>query len=158
MTTPFDGLSSFRAALVAAVVEAARGQAREIVMVDPDFEDWPLDEPALIEALSTFARRPGRRLCLVARDYERVRRTCPRFAAWRATFGHAVDARLAPDEQSDLPSLLIADRTLAVRVEDRRNWRGEVVDRAPEIHAMRQPIDALAQRAAPGFASTTLGL
>lgn len=158
MKTSFDDLGGFRAAVLAAVLDAAQGQARQLVMVDPDFADWPLDEPALTEALSVFARRPGRELQLLAADYERVRRSCPRFTRWRTLFGHAVDARLATDEQAELPGVVVVDGCRAVRLDDRRHGRGCTFDDPPEVHALRQSIDALLQRASPGFAATTLGL
>jgi hypothetical protein len=156
--TTVDNLASFRAAVDALAAEAALGDARCLTLVDPDFEDWALDSPALINALTDFVRRPGRRVALLARHYEHVRRHCPRFTAWRTSFGHAVDARVPETEQIDLPTALLLDRAKAVRIVDRRHWLGEVTDAAVEIHALGRQIDALLQRGEPGFASTTLGL
>ena len=154
----FDAYAAFVDAVIEILSPAGLEGAREIVLADADFEGWPLDDPRLIGALIGFARQPGRRLRLLARRYDIVQRDCPRFVAWRRTWGHVIDARRHPDETSALPSLLLVDRRCALQIEDRETWRGQVRGDAAHVHRCGDSVDALLQRAEPAFAQTTLGL
>jgi hypothetical protein len=154
----FEGAAAFREALLAAVDTGVNGGARRLVMVDADFDAWPLDDSALLDNLVSFARAPGRRLHLLANSYEGIRRRSPRFTQWRTTWGHTVDARLPEDPALALPSGLLVDRHLAVVLRDRAAWIGELTQHAPQVHAISDAIDALLQRGSPGFAQRVLGL
>lgn len=154
----FDAHAAFVDAVIETLSPAGLEGAREIVLADADFEHWPLDDPRLLEALTGFARQPGRRLRLLARRYDIVQRDCPRFVTWRRTWGHGVDARRQVDETPALPSLLLIDRRCALQVEDREAWLGQVHTDARQVHRCGDSVDALLQRAEPAFAQTTLGL
>jgi hypothetical protein len=155
--TAFDTEAGFRSTFAALLQQAAEEGARHIIWVDHDFERWPLNDEGLLEALTGFARQPGRQLQLLACRYDILSRDCPRFVTWRRIWGHAVDARV-PEDGVVLPSQVLVDRRKALRIDDRAAWRGVLIDQAPEVHRLRQSCDALLQRADPGFAQTTLGL
>lgn len=158
MTALLDGLPAFRAAVVALVVEVVASDARELLMVDPDFADWPLEDRQMVESLAAFARRPGRRVSMLARDFECIRARCPRFLAWRTLFDHTVVARQEADEGPALPTALVVDGQRAVQVLDRESWRGRWLDDPVQVLRLRNQLDARMQRAGPGFGATTLGL
>ena len=158
MAVAVDGLESFRSAVVGLVVDAAVEGARDLLLVDPDFADWPLEDRRLLESLAAFTRRPGRRVLMLARDFERVRSRCPRFVAWRTLYDHAVVARQELEPELELPSALVVDRHRALRLLDREFWPGQVIDDPVQVARLRQEIDARMQRAAPAFGATTLGL
>lgn len=153
-----DSAEGFRRAVVAAVGEALALRARRLVLADPDFDAWPLEEAGFLAALTDFVRLPGRQVLLLARRFEDVARHGPRFVRWRQTWGHAVDARRPVDEEVTLPSLLLADRALMVELLDKEHWRGRVLQADGRVVVAAQEIDVLAQRTEPGWAGTTLGL
>ena len=102
--------AEFVAAIHWAVRTAAERGARQMVWVDPDFADWPLNEPALHGVLTAWLATPRRRLLLLAEHYDALPRSHPRFVAWRRNWAHAIEPRIQPDDESGgLPTLLIDD-------------------------------------------------
>lgn len=155
--SPLTTVAEVQAALAAGLLTALHDGVREIICSDLDFAAWPLNAPALIDALTHWAA-PHRRLVLLARSYEEVVRRHARFVQWRVTWSHVVDAR-APDEEDalSLPTLLLADRH-SVQVFDRDRGRGKVSDDPGEARRLREQLDVILQRSSPAFAATTLGL
>jgi hypothetical protein len=154
----FDSLAGFCAAVCAAAQAALEQRARSLLLVSPGFEGWPLEEPALLEALAAFVRLPDRRVRLIASRFDGVARACPRFVAWRQVWSHRVEALTPAEDGAELPTLLLADRHLAVRVIDAQHWRGRVMVDRPAVHRLRHELDAFAQRCEPTFGASTLGL
>lgn len=153
-----DSLDTFRAAVTAAVVEGVTLQARRIVLADADFDSWPLEVPAFLDALADFVRLPGRQVLLLGASFDKVARQCPRFVRWRQTWGHAIDARRPVEEAPVVPTVLLVDQRLAVEVFDKVRWRGRVRGAEAATVVLAQEIDAFAQRTEPTFGATTLGL
>jgi hypothetical protein len=145
-------------ALRALIAEAADVGAREVFLCDPDFADWPLNEPAVIDHLARWAA-PRRRITLIAQHYDEVVRRHPRFVQWRQVWGHLVDARI-PEElkASDHPTLLLVEEVASLRLLDRRHWRAAISRDGAQLRLCRDELDAISQRSNPGFASRTLGL
>ena len=54
--------------------------------------------------------------------------------------------------------MLLADRTLAVELLDRVEWRGRVLTDDRRIHRLADDIDVFLQRCEPTFGASTLGL
>lgn len=123
----FDSLAGFGAAVVDAAAAAVEQRCRRLLMVDPRFDDWPLEDPRLTEALTAFVRLPERRVVLLGEHFDGVARSCPRFVAWRQVWSHAVDALRPADDGVHLPTVLLADRNIAVQVHDRVRWLGRVL-------------------------------
>ena len=130
----------------------------QLVCVDRHFGDWPLDDADLLAALTTWLRRPGRRLQLIALDYATTAQRLPRFARWRRDFAHGIEA-WQPVEPV-LPAGLRGTAAGPVALQ----W----LDR-PDLH-LRRVLDPLAvaelrhqtadflQRCEPAWPATTLGL
>jgi hypothetical protein len=151
--------ADFRAAVHAALAAAAERQARTLWLVDPHFADWPLDDPALLDALGAFVRRPGRRVVMVAESFDRIARQHPRFTAWRGTWAPAVDAREPSEPVGDgLPTLLLDDGPVVLELHDREHWRGRAQRDAPTAALVRDRIDAWLQRSVPAWPVRPLGL
>src|SRR5437762_3131748 len=89
----------FIEALRGALLQALHDNVRELYWSDVDFVDWPLNEPALIDALTRWAR-PHHRLLLLAQHYDEIQRRHPRFVQWRRTWSHVVDARSPTELQA----------------------------------------------------------
>ncbi|MFG6457791.1 hypothetical protein [Roseateles sp. BYS96W] len=160
----FGGRAEFQRLIVQAWVWAAEQGCRELHAWDASFSDWPLSDAELLTALTGWARQ-GRRLHLLAQQYDEVLRRHPRFVRWRRDFGHCITAHaVEPDVPLDTSpqSLLLAvgadGMALSLRLFDRHRWRGEVSRDAGERMRALEWFDALAQRSSESFASTTLGL
>ena len=154
-----DSRIAFAAALRWGFDTAFARDARRIVCVDRDFAEWPLDEPALLDALAAWLRRPKRRLVLLAADFRAIPQRHPRFMAWRRDWAHAIEARQAPQElAAGLPSVLLDDRQLSVQLLDYVHWRGRAAQDARIAHLLREQVDAVLQRSESAFPVNTLGL
>jgi hypothetical protein len=152
-----------RSEFVAAVHEvldlALAQRARRLLWADPDFADWPLDDPALLQRLVDWLRLPQRQLLLLAADFEGLRRRCSRFTALYGLWSHAIAARApAEDEAALVPCLLLADHTVAVHLMDKAQWRGWIDTQPTTLRLWRERTDALMQRAQGAFPVNTLGL
>lgn len=151
--------ADFQSAVRGFIGAAQAANVKQLWWVSPDFADWPLDEPAVLDALTQWARMPGAHLHWVGHDFERVRRTMPRLTRWRQNFSHVLSCR-CPDEVpgSDLPTLLVADHAAVLRVLDLERMRGWVSHEAVDVHRAREQIDVILQRSTEAFPAGTLGL
>lgn len=152
-----DGRSEFTHAVRDCLRQAVQRRAREICLVDADFEAWPLDDPDVLAALDAWVRLPLRRMLVVAGHFDAVPRTFPRFARWRVTWAHAVECRATDVETSQIPTLLLAD-SASLHLADRRRWRGHLLADDREVADWREVVDVLVQRSEPDFGASTLGL
>ena len=133
--------------------------ARRLLCVDANFADWPLDDPALLQALTAWLRLPQRRLVLLARSYDGVARRSPRFDGWRANFAHAIEAWQPPEDLArDLPALLTCDGAVTVHLVDAVHWRGRTALDSRRARQWCEDIDVVLQRSERAFAVRTLGL
>lgn len=154
-----DSRPAWQAAVRWGLETATARRARHITLVDTDLSDWPLDDPSLLPLLTAWLRLPQRRLVLLAAAYDKLPRVRPRFCGWRRDWAHAIQAWQAPaDLAADLPCLLLDDANLSVQLIDRQHGRGRADLHARTAHLWREKVDALLQRAEPGFAVHTLGL
>ena len=148
----------FHEAIRAALAQAADAEAPEICLVDPDFQEWPLGERAVVETLSRWANS-RRKLLLFAHSFEALPRTAPRFAEWRRQWSHIVQCRNDPDlEAQQVPTLLLVPDEVTVRLLDPVRHRGMISGRAGDQAEARETIDALLQRSFEAFPPTTLGI
>ena len=153
----FEGREEFRQLLRDALACAAREGWREIVLSDPDFEDWPLGERAVGESLQAWSAS-GRRMVLLARSYEIVLRQHARFVQWRRQWSHIVTAVACPSaDRLDLPSAVWSPAWVLERRDVQRSngWCGSEPERRVLV---REGLSEWLQKATPAFPATTLGL
>ena len=156
--TQIASRGDFHDAVCAALAMAAEQGASEIFLVDPHFDDWPLNERGVIESLERWATS-RRRIVVFAHDFDEVARRAPRFAAWRRQWSHIVQCRSDPElEEAQVPTLRFVPGMLAVRLLDRVRYRGTVSGRPADHVECQETIDALLQRSVEAFPPTTLGL
>jgi hypothetical protein len=159
----FQGREQFDARLRDALLLACADACRELFCFDSSFADWPLADPELLTALTAWAR-PGRRLHLLAAQYDDLTLRQPRFVQWRARFGHCVEARAYEAELGAGRPLaatffgLGAAQPVCLRLFDAGHWRGAVSRLPADTLLARECFDAMAQRSCESFAATTLGL
>jgi hypothetical protein len=150
--------TEFHDAVRGALAQAAEHGAAEIFLVDPTFDDWPLNDRAVVESLGAWALS-RRHLVVFAHSFDEVSRRAPRFAAWRRQWSHIVQCRSDPElAAEEVPTLLLVPGLVTVRLLDRVHYRGTVSDRAADQVAARESVDALLQRSVEAFPATTLGL
>lgn len=157
---PIASRADFAQALHWALGRAVADGARQLLAVDPDFDElWPWDDEPLRQALAGWLRLPQRRLVLLAARYDAFPRRHPRFTAWRRDWAHAIDARVVPEELADrVPTLWLDDQRTSVHLRDREPCSGRAsIERRTRL-LWQERSDALLQRSSPGFAVTTLGL
>ena len=153
----FIGREAFRAQIRAAILAAASDGWREMVFSDADFEDWPLNERPVVEALGTWVRQ-AQGLVMLARRYDSVVRVHPLFTEWRRFWSHKIDCRQCTHaDAQDLPSALWAPAWTVQRMNLMPG--GGISGSAPERRVvLRQTLDEWLKRSTPGFPATTLGL
>ena len=151
--------TEFQAAVRAILTNAHDGNVRHMWWVSADFADWPLDDPAVIDGLTRWSRLPGVRLSWLGQDFEQVRRTMPRLTRWRQVFSHVITCRSPEDVPGmDMPTLLVADHRLALRLLDRERVRGWLRHDGPDVQHAHEEIDVISQRSSEAFPAVTLGL
>jgi hypothetical protein len=154
-----DSRAGFTAALLWAFERSIERRARRIVCVDPSFNDWPLDDAALLTRLTAWLRTPRRKLVLLAPQFDDLPRRHARFAAWRVDWVHAIEAWSPPEQDRiEMPTVLVDDDSTSVELIDSVHWRGHVDIDSRTARLWRERIDALLQRSEPAFPVNRLGL
>jgi hypothetical protein len=153
----FEGREAFRERVRDALACAAREGWREIILSDADFHDWPLGERAVIESLNAWAKT-GRKLVMLAKNYDAVTRGHPRFVTWRRTWSHILECRrCATADALEIPSALWASGWVMHRLDPERNTG--VCTVIPERRlALRETLEEWLRQSSAGFSVTTLGL
>jgi len=155
---PIGSRAEFLEAVRNALARAQQQGARKIVLVDPNFADWPLNERTVIDSLSRWIDS-SRLLVVIAHSFEELARRQLRFVEWRRQWAHVVQCRNDPDlEAEQIPTLLLVPGQSCVRVVDRVRYRGTVSKRPVDLTECRETVDALLQRSVEAFPVTTLGL
>ena len=154
-----DSREAFAQALHWGFDAAIAEGSRSITCVDASFENWPLDDMALLQRLTDWLRLPQRRLVLLAASYDEVPRRLPRFTEWRRDWAHALQPMQCPAEfAAELPTLLLGERRASVHLIDPVHWRGRAELEARSRLLWQERVDVVLQRSEPAFAITTLGL
>jgi hypothetical protein len=155
---PIISRSGFVDAIRASFALAAQGGAREILIVDPSFADWPLNDRDVVDSLAAWVDS-RRSLTVFADSFDEIARRQSRFVEWRRQWAHVVHCRSDPElEAEQVPTILLAPGATCVRLLDRVRYRGTLSNRSVDMTECREAIDALLQRSVETFPVTTLGL
>lgn len=153
----FNGRTEFGGLIRRAFLAAATQGWREIIICDADFEDWPLGERAVADALGSWCRT-GRKLTMIARSYDAVTRKHPRFVTWRRTWSHIVECRGCASGASDkLPSAMWTPGWVFERIDLERS-AGYSGHEATRRVALRECLNERLLKSVSAFPATTLGL
>jgi len=124
---------------------------------DITFEDWPLGQRAVAQSLNDWSSS-GRKLTILAKNYNEVMRRHARFVTWRRTWAHLVECRanasMSPD---DMPSALWSPVWVFQRLDMIRSTGVSGSEAARRV-ALRERLDECLRLSSPAFAATTLGL
>lgn len=158
LTDPVDSEFTFGEA-VHAGIEAARDEGvRELTFCDPHFGFWPLSQDRVLTSLTAFLKVPGRRLTLLAQDYEHLRRRHPKFVRWRQVWGHVVTPLCLQNPTTDLPCLLMADRRHALLLPQADAWSGGWVTERERVLGLQEKVVLWKQQAQFDLAISVTGL
>ena len=142
----------------AADTAAVRQRPRQAWLVDRHFADWPLDEPAVLNHLSSWLRPGGCSLVLVGLDFDSTARSLPRFARWRLDWSHRIEVWCPADGliPAALRGMVVAG--VAWQRLEAPDWRLRQLTDPVQIRAAYEQIADFLQRCDPAWPATTLGL
>ncbi len=153
----FAGRSAFAQLVRDALACAAREGWPRIILCDASFEDWPLGERAVAQALQDWSAA-WRRCSLLARRWDGVIRQHARFVSWRQTWSHLIEARACPSaDRLALPSAIWSPRWAMQRLDivHCTGYGGSEPERRLALHEL---LDEWWRKSTPAFPATTLGL
>lgn len=156
-----EGRIQGRQAFADLVRQALRTAALEgwphLVLSDPDFDDWPLGERAVVESLNAWSAH-GRTIRFLALDFNRLRELHPRLVQWRVTWAHIVEAHACRSlSGGELPSAIWSPDWTMERLDIGRCLM--VASRRPERRTqLHERLQACWQQGSPSFPATVLGL
>jgi hypothetical protein len=153
----FAGRKAFAQLVREALACAAREGWREIILSDPNFEDWPLNERAVVESLEAWSAT-GRHCTLLARRYDEVVRRHARFVTWRRVWSHIIEARsCASADPLELPSAIWSPGWVLQRLDLERcnGVSGSEPERRVLLH---ERLQEWLRKSSPSFPASTLGL
>jgi hypothetical protein len=153
----FSGPQEFAELIRTALAAAAAQGWREIILSDRNFEDWPLGERAVAQSLNEWSRS-GRRLTMLAKNYDEVVRRHARFANWRQTWSHIVECRGNTHVSGDdFPSALWSPVWVFQRL-DLQRCSGISGTEAARRVALKERLDECLRLSTAAFPATTLGI
>ena len=128
-----------------------------MMLFDADFDDWPLGERAVVQALNDWSANGGR-LTIMACNYDAVLRRHARFVTWRRTWVHRIDCRRSPAElDGRLPSALWSSGWMFERFDVAR-CAGVAGSEADRRVLLKERLDACLLHGSVSFPATVLGL
>ena len=153
----FSGPSDF-AGLVRSGLAAAAAQGwREIILSDRGFEDWPLGERVVAQSLHDWSRS-GRKLTMLAKNYDELVRRHARFVSWRRTWGHIIECRSnSAVSADDFPSALWSAGWVFQRLDLERCTGISGSEPARRV-ALKERLDECLRRSSPAFPASVLGI
>ena len=153
----FAGPHAFAGLVRLALAHAAQEGWREIIICDSNFEDWPLGERAVSEALGQWAHS-GRKLTMLAKNYDQVTRHHARFVTWRRTWAHLVECRGSASLSSDdFPSAFWSPAWVFQRLDLARSTGISGTEPGRRV-ILREKLDECLRRSSPAFPATVLGI
>ena len=153
----FSGPAEFAALARLAFAAAAAEGWHEIILSDASFEDWPLGERAVAQALNDWSQS-GRKLTILAKNYNELVRRHARFVTWRRTWSHLVECRsnvaMAAD---DFPSAMWSSGWVFQRMDLARSTGIFGSEPARRV-ALKERLDECLRRSSTAFPATVLGI
>lgn len=153
----FSGPTEFADLIRRAFDVAAADVWREIILSDRSFEDWPLGERAVSQSLHDWSRS-GRKLTMLAKNYDEVIRRHARFVTWRRTWAHIIDCRSNTSMSvDDFPSALWSPAWVCQRLDLDRCTGISGSEPARRV-LLRERLNECLRRSSAAFPATTLGI
>ncbi len=153
----FAGVAAFTQLVRDALSAAALDGWTEMVWSDGTFEDWPLRERSVVDALNQWAQR-GRKLTLLAHRFDALVRLHPRFVEWRVRWDHIIECRVCRGVGvTEVPSAIWSPQW-AMRRLDLVRCTGYSGSEPRSRLLLREELDERKRQSGPGFPASVLGL
>lgn len=153
----FSGAAEF-ADLIRLALKAAAAQGwSEIILSDASFEDWPLGERVVAQALNDWSKS-GRKFTMLAKNYDEIARRHARFVNWRRTWSHLIDCRRNTTiSADDFPSVLWSPGWVFQRLDLARSVGMSGSEAARRV-VLKERLDECLRQSSASFPATTLGI
>lgn len=153
----FGGRREFAAMIRKVFAAAVLAGWREMILSDPDFADWPLDEHGVTQALHDWSET-GRKLTMMAATYDTLLRRHARFVSWRRTWSHIVECRAGKAISADsVPSALWTPVWAFERLDVRR-CTGVASSDVARCVLIKERLNERLLTSSPAFPASVLGL
>ena len=153
----FEGRLAFEQLVRGAFERAAHEGWPEIIISDASFDDWPLRERVVVDALRAWSKT-GRHFTMLAKRFDSLQRNQPRFVTWRKTWSHIIDCRHIPSaDPLDFPSAIWSRGWVMQRMDLARSTGVSGTEPKRRV-ALRELLNERLRASTAGFAATTLGL
>lgn len=153
----FSGRSEFGALVRQALAAAAAQGWSEVIWCDPDFADWPLGERLVAQALSDWSSS-GRKLTLLAANYDVMLSRHARFVTWRRAWSHRVECRKSRAVSANsLPSALWSPVWMFERLDSVRSI-GVASSEIARRTALKERLTEHLLNSSAGLGASVLGL
>ena len=153
----FAGPAEFAQLVRDAIATAVQQGWSEMVWSDASFEDWPLHEKSVVDALQGWSRT-GRKLTLLASRFDSITRYQPRFVRWRVMWDHIVECRVCKQiDASEMPSALWSPQWCLRRTDMVRSTGISSAEPQRRV-ALKEALDECRRHSGQGFSASTLGL
>lgn len=153
----FGGRREFAEMIRQAFAAAVFQGWREIVLSDPDFADWPLDERGVAQDLHDWSKT-GRKLTMIAASYDTLLRRHARFVTWRRSWSHIVECRSSTATRGDNMPSAFWSSGWAFERHDVRRCSGVAGTDATRHVALKERLNERLLNSSPAFSATVLGL
>ena len=153
----FAGVEVFAQLVRTALQRAASDGWPLMAWSDANYGDWPLRERAVVDSLQQWAGS-GRRLVMLANQFDDFRRLHPRFVAWRNKWDHIIECRVCTQlDAAQVPSALWSPPWCMRRMDLVRST-GYAGDEPQRRVLLKEELAECQRQSRPGFPVTTLGL
>lgn len=160
LTLDVPGRFARRSEFDAAVMSVLAASTRELLLMDRDFHDWPLESAQGEALLAAFlGRHRSARIRLLVYEPDWLERRAPRLARIRRRRPASFECRQLSDNDFDGSGLMLSDRNCVLRRAHFGGFRGTLEPFASgQAAAWWQRWNGVWQAASPCLAVTTLGL
>jgi hypothetical protein len=160
MKTGSSILFTSRGGFTEAVLTALASSRLRLMLLDPDFRDWPIAEREGCRLIArTLAGNRHATLQLLVNDPEWLDRRAAHFGQLRRQFPTALSCRQVPASLASAEGLAIGDGRHLVRRAHRDRFRGRLTLDAPrDVEPVQARFEALWHESLPCLPGTALGL
>ncbi|CAN5441574.1 hypothetical protein BH09PSE6_BH09PSE6_07060 [soil metagenome] len=159
--TPAPRFFDYRSDFQAAIRDVLATAQLELLLFDPDYDDWAINSPDVPPLIETFLNHSVRaKLRMVIRDPEQINRAYPRIANLLRLHSNKVECRGLPEQYARLSeTMIIADATHALRRPVATGFKGVLRLLDPDYAGgQRDRFEELWSACHDRFSSTSLGL
>lgn len=159
--TPAPKFFAYRSDFQAQIREILATAQLELLLFDPDYEDWNLDAADIPPLIETFVNRQVRaKLRMVIRDVGHIGRAYPRFGKLIRLHSDRIECRALPEQHARLSeTMIVADATHALRRPVAASYKGVYRQLDPDYAGgQRDRFEELWSACHDRLSSTTLGL